>query len=270
MTIYSGLNEPINNSPGWDIPLNNNFTIIDGYLTQSVTLTVTTSDVTLTNPSSTPNTGSLGQVQSYLIIVTGALTGNRSVIIPNGNRGRWIIANNTTDSPATGPWTITVKTDVTGATVVVPRQYSTTVFCDGTNVYLADNGILNGGFAASFGALVATSVTGRPTPRVVQGTTSAAVQSPNADTTDQYEINGLSTAITTFNAPSGTPVDGQKMIIRLLDNGTARAISGWSSSYATIGTTLPTTTVAGKYLYVGCVYNSNSSKWDVVAVATQV
>lgn len=259
MPLYTALNEPLNNSSGWDVPLNNNFTIIDGYLTQIAAVTITTSNVTLTAPTSTPNSSTLGQIQSMLINLTGALTGNRDLIIPATNQGRWTIANATTNTG--GPWTVTVKTNAGGtpASVVLPQGYSTTVYCDGTNVYLADNGLINGGFAASFAI----------TPRVSSGTVGSATQSPNGDTTDIYVINGLSTAITTFDAPSGTPVNGQKFIIRIIDDGTARAISGWSASYATIGTTLPTTTVVSKYTYIGCIYNSNSSKWDVVSVAQQ-
>ena len=46
----------------------------------------------------------------------------------------------------------------------------------------------------------------------------------------------------------------------------------WTTSaggFRIIGTTLPTTTVANKYIYVGCLYNAVDSFWDVVAVTTQ-
>ena len=63
---------------------------------------------------------------------------------------------------------------------------------------------------------------------------------------------------------SGTPVNGQKLIIRILDNGTARAIT-WGASFAARGVELPTTTVLSKYLYTGFIYNSTTSTWDLVA-----
>jgi hypothetical protein len=72
----------------------------------------------------------------------------------------------------------------------------------------------------------------------------------------------------TINAPTGTPVDGNKLMFRILDNGTARALT-WDATYTVIGTTLPTTTTANKTTYVGCVYNANNTRWDVVAVTTQ-
>ncbi len=82
-----------------------------------------------------------------------------------------------------------------------------------------------------------------------------------------FTVTALAQAAT-FAAPSGTPANGNKLIIRILDNGTARALS-WNAIYAVIGVTLPTTTVLSKYTYVGAVYNSASSKWDVMMVNTQ-
>jgi hypothetical protein len=32
---------------------------------------------------------------------------------------------------------------------------------------------------------------------------------------------------------------------------------------------LPTTTVISKVVYIGCIYNSDESTWDVVSVAQQ-
>jgi hypothetical protein len=104
----------------------------------------------------------------------------------------------------------------------------------------------------------------------VQTVASAATITPNADTNTQVSVTALAVA-TTIATPSGTAVDGQKLIIRLEDNGVARAITWTTSSgaYRIVGTTLPTTTVAGKVTYVGCIYNSTDLFWDVIAVATQ-
>ena len=63
---------------------------------------------------------------------------------------------------------------------------------------------------------------------------------------------------------SGTPVNGQKLIYRILDNGTARAIT-WGASFQSMGATLPTTTTISKVLTVGLIYDSVDSKWGCVA-----
>lgn len=93
---------------------------------------------------------------------------------------------------------------------------------------------------------------------------SNATPTPNADTTDEHTITALAAAAA-FQAPSGTPTEGQPMIIRIKDNGTARALS-FDAIYRAIGVTLPTTTVLSKTMYIGMIYNSTDTKWDVVAV----
>jgi|GEM_PF-2630228 len=96
---------------------------------------------------------------------------------------------------------------------------------------------------------------------------SSATPTPNADTTDQYCLTALAEAAA-FAVPSGTPVNGQKMTIRILDNATGRALT-WNAIYRVVDTTLPTTTTASKTIYVGLIYNSADTKWDVVAVAEE-
>jgi hypothetical protein len=103
-------------------------------------------------------------------------------------------------------------------------------------------------------------------PRVVS-TTTATTLTPSVATADIYAYTALASALT-INAPTGTPVDGDKLMFRLLDNGTARALT-WDATYTVIGVTLPTTTTASKTTYVGCIYNANNTRWDVIAATTQ-
>lgn len=93
---------------------------------------------------------------------------------------------------------------------------------------------------------------------------SNATPTPDADSTDLHMITAQAAAAA-FAAPSGTPTEGQSMIIRIKDNGTARALS-FNAIYRAIGVTLPTTTVISKTLYLGMIYNSTDSKWDVLGV----
>jgi len=110
----------------------------------------------------------------------------------------------------------------------------------------------------------------RVNPRVVTAGTTLGSMTPTGDTADQYVMTGLTGAIT-IAVPSGTPVDGQKLTLRILDNGTARAIT-WTTTtggFRAINSALPTTTVISKVLYVGCIYNNAAAFWDVVAVSQQ-
>jgi hypothetical protein len=99
---------------------------------------------------------------------------------------------------------------------------------------------------------------------------SGATITPTSDASDQYNVTALAVAAT-IAVPSGTPVNGQRLTLRIKDNGTARALT-WTTSaggYRIVGTTLPTTTVISKTVYIGCVYNAADSFWDVIAVAQQ-
>ena len=103
-------------------------------------------------------------------------------------------------------------------------------------------------------------------PRDVTTTTATSL-TPDVASGDIYCYTALASALT-INAPTGTPTNGDKLIFRLLDNGTARALT-WDATYTAIGVTLPTTTTINKTTYVGCIYNANNTRWDVIAVTTQ-
>jgi hypothetical protein len=95
---------------------------------------------------------------------------------------------------------------------------------------------------------------------------SNATWSPNADTTDVFVLTLQAAAATTINNPSGTPVDGQKMIIRAKCDGTARALT-WSGSQwrGSTDVALPSTLTASKTMYMGFIWNATDSRWDIVA-----
>lgn len=88
--------------------------------------------------------------------------------------------------------------------------------------------------------------------------------------TTLYCITALAGNIT-INAPAGTPVDGQRIVLRIKDNGSTRNLTWTSTSgnYRAVGVTIPTATTAGKVTYVGAIYNGADTYWDVVAVVTQ-
>ena len=96
--------------------------------------------------------------------------------------------------------------------------------------------------------------------------TSSSTPAINTDSVDEFLITALAVDITSMTVNlSGTPVSGQVLVIRILDNGTARAIT-WGSAWAAIGGSLPTATVEEKYLYIIARYNATASRWDVLGV----
>ena len=105
----------------------------------------------------------------------------------------------------------------------------------------------------------------RITSRVVTATDDSTAVI-DVDVTDQYQLTAVANA-TTFST-TGTPTNGQKLIIRFKDAGVAKGLT-WDAVFNVVGVTLPTTTVVSKTHYVGCVYNTANSKFDVLAVAVE-
>lgn len=101
----------------------------------------------------------------------------------------------------------------------------------------------------------------------VQSVTSSATVTPNSDTDDLVIITAQAASLVIAN-PTGTPTEGQALLIRIKDNGTARAVS-FGSEYRAIGITLPTTTVLSKTMYLGCVRNVADTKWDVIGLSQE-
>lgn len=88
----------------------------------------------------------------------------------------------------------------------------------------------------------------------------------NADTTDMAtQANTQAAGTLTINAPTGTPVNGQKLIFRL--NSANVQTFSWNAAFqgsSDLG--LPTASSgSGLYDYVGFIYNSTATKWQMVA-----
>lgn len=102
------------------------------------------------------------------------------------------------------------------------------------------------------------------TPRI---TTIASNANPtiNTDNCDAVTITAQAEAIVSMTTNlSGTPVNFQKLIVRVKDDGTARAIA-WGAKFEAKGVALPTTTVISKVLTVGFIHDTVTAKWGCVA-----
>jgi len=100
---------------------------------------------------------------------------------------------------------------------------------------------------------------------VTTTTASTATLTPDISLGDTFTITAQAAGLSVAN-PTGTPVNGQRMTIRIKDNGTARAIT-WSGTQfrASTDLTLPTSTTVNKTIYLGFLYNSTDTKWDLVS-----
>jgi len=104
----------------------------------------------------------------------------------------------------------------------------------------------------------------RVTQRVVTQTDDATAVI-DCDITDQYQLSAVANA-TEFTV-TGTPTDGQKLIIRYKDAGSAKGLT--FTGFTALGVTIPTTTVISKWGYVGAIFNSAANTWHVLAVSNE-
>ena len=143
-TTNLALNEPAYNStsPTWDQPLNYNATILDQMFGNTTGVSVNTGGSTtytnITAPSATA-AGSTSQAMRFNL--TGALAANQNVLLPQSVAGMWVVSNNTS-----GAYTVTLGSNngsnaAAGTTVSCPQGYSIIIYCDGTNVKKADDGV---------------------------------------------------------------------------------------------------------------------------------
>jgi hypothetical protein len=100
----------------------------------------------------------------------------------------------------------------------------------------------------------------------IQAVVSAATVTPTFDD-DLVKVTAQAAGLLLAN-PTGTAVPGWGLAVRIKDDGTARAIT-YDTQYRAIGVTLPSTTVIGKTIYLGLIYNADDTKWDVVSVVQE-
>lgn len=238
-----------------------NFTITNSAPDQTVALTAGTG---ISTSGTYPNFTVTNSAPDQTVSLTGAGTTSITGTYPN-----FTITSN--DS-ATGTVTSVAATvpsflSVSGSPITTSGTLAITL--SGTALPEANGGT---GATSLASASIAT-YTGTETltnkridPRVTSAA-SASSLTPDISASDVYAYTALAAGLT-INAPTGTPLDGDKLIFRLLDNGTSRSLT-WNATYTVIGVTLPTATTISKTTYVGCIYNANNTRWDVIAVTTQ-
>jgi hypothetical protein len=88
----------------------------------------------------------------------------------------------------------------------------------------------------------------------------------NCDDTDlAYQSNTQSAGTLTINAPTGTPYNGQKVIMRIRSTN-AQTLSFNAIYTASTDVSMPSATSgSSKYDYLGFIYNGTAAKWQLIA-----
>jgi hypothetical protein len=235
---------------------------VTGGIVQTTTLTGTQNDFALS-----AGAAQLRANNATLVTLTGLAAGSAGQRLVILSVGAGAVALNDQDAGSTAANRIITGTAApitlaagTGWAVLSYDGTAARWKVTGSSAAIAESAVTN---------LVADLAAKAPLVPRVTGTTSSATPTPNADTTDLYSLTAQAAAAA-FANPTGTPVNGQKLLIRIKDNATARALT-WGTAYVAGGVALPSTTVISKILTIGLIYSTDNTlnKWQCVAVAQE-
>ena len=116
--------------------------------------------------------------------------------------------------------------------------------------------VLNGGLGNGVGFL---------TPRIQSVATGTSI-TPNINSFDQVVQENVQGAGTlTLNAPTGTPVNGQKLIVRIQSTN-AQVLSFNAIYRSSTDLSFPAATSGSSRIdYLGFIYNAQSVRWDMIS-----
>ncbi len=217
--------------------------------TANITVTAAAGTLTGTTLNSAVVTSSLTSVGTLLnLTVTNTITGSVS-----GSSGSFTGA---LSGDVTGTQSATAISNTVVTSKLLTGFTSGAGTVTGTDSILTAINKLNGNIALKLSIA----------PRIQSVTTTTSLTPTSND--DLVIVTALAGTMT-INNPTGTPAHGQKMILRIKDNGTSRTIS-YGSQYRAFGTALPTSTTISKTLYIGFIYNSTDTRWDMVATTVEL
>jgi len=229
----------------------------------------------------TPSGGTLTSATGLPIAtgVSGLGTGVATALAVNvGSAGAAVLNGGALGTPSSGTLTsatgLPLSTGVTGTLSAVnggtgvANNVAMTVTGSGNFAYTRTlTGTTNVTFPVT-GTLATlagteTLTNKRVNPRVLSATsyTTDTGTSLNIDNLDEFIVTAQAGALK-FNNPTGTPVDGQCLLIAVTGTG-ARALT-YDTQFQASTVALPTTTVSTNRLNMGFVWSSATSKWIIL------
>lgn len=228
-------------------------TIIDGKtLTANKTMSLTAADDTgvYTFPTGTKTLLATDGAGTSLTGIPYTLTGTANQITLSAGTGNITLSL---------PQSIATSSNPQFATLELGNASDTTLSRSAAGV-LAVEGIVIPSISST------NTLTNKAITKRVVTTTDDTTAVIDVTITDDYELSAIANN-TTFST-TGSPTDGQVLVIRWKDAGVSKTLT-WDAIFVAVGVTLPAATTAGKWQYVGCKYNSGAAKFHAIAVATQ-
>lgn len=219
------------------------------------------------------NTNAAQDARAVCLNITATLSAAGTVEVPAIQKP-YIVING-----SSGGYAVTVK--VSGQTgISVPNGKAMFLYNNGTDVVEGVNyvayALAAGSASSATTATTATNVTGGTATSMAISNSTIAKRivviadgtsiTMNADTTDiATQANTQAVGTLTINAPTGTPANGQQLMLRL--RSTNVQTFSWNSVFAgSSDVPLPTASSgATLYDYMGFQYNSTASKWQLLA-----
>jgi len=183
-TTNKNIEKPANNSyiGTWNVPINNDWDIIDSAFGGTYNVSLSNANVTLTQAN----------VQNTYISLTGTLTANVRVYLPSGISGFYIVGNFTS-----GSYTVTLASAGGGLlTVNAASLANTFIWSTGTNILLASNA----GLTATSPISLVGSILSLSTVPVSKGGTGTVTYSDGQLLIGNSATNGLTPTTLTAGA----------------------------------------------------------------------
>ena len=245
---------------------------------------------------SAAGTTTLTVASPYATFITGSTT--QSVVLPNAttlvlgfqfrihSNTSWVVTikdagSNTLWIMAASTDVVVTCTDISTANGVWDINYSGVVAVSGKKVSVSNSINIAGTdsttmtFPSTSDNVVCRTSTDTLTNKTLISTTntitefttttSSATPAPTGWSLRNFFTVTALVAGATFAAPSGTPVNGNLLMVRIKDNGTAQTLA-FNAIYRWWTVALPTTTTISKTMYLLFAYNSADSKWDLLSL----
>lgn len=246
-TPLLGLSLPVDGTTNWGALVNTSITsLIDAAVAGTTTLSGDT-DVTLSSLAEAPN-----EARQAVILWTAGGSLTRTITAPAQSK-TYVVINATT-----GTQSIVFRGAGPTTGVTIPAGLAYVVAWNGSDFVAA--------YSDYISASSVQTLTNKEIVKRVVTVADATSITPNADTSDiVVQANTQAIGTLTVNAPTGSVVNGQALVIRI--SSAAVQTFSWNAIYqGSTDLSLPTdTSGAGKTDYLGFIYNSTAAKWQILA-----